>query len=76
MPLGEKLSRYRDQDRSLTALLAVLGLNILVLSPAAHQAVLLTLLARGSLLPLLLAGILTMRRGAFRAVALGWIPPG
>ncbi|MGE5246959.1 MAG: ion channel, partial [Verrucomicrobiota bacterium] len=70
MPLAEKLSRYWDQDRSLTALLVLLGLNILVLSPAARLGSVIAPLAQWSLILLLAAGILAMGRGAYRVIAL------
>jgi hypothetical protein len=71
MPLASLLLKYWDQDRSLTALLILLAFNLLVLSPASELGKFIEPLAHGSLILLLLAGVLTMRRGPLRTVTIG-----
>ena len=71
MPPMEKLLKYWDPDRSLTAMLVLLALEFLILSPASHLVAILIPLAHVGLALLFVAGILTMGRGAFRIVALG-----
>jgi Ion channel len=66
--------KYWDQDRSLTALLFLLALNLLVLSPASRMGKFVTPLTNASLVLLLLAGIRTMApRGVFRIAAIGFV---
>ncbi len=62
--------KYWDQDRSLTALLVLLALNLLVLAPAADLGSIVTPAAQFSLVLLFIAGILSMERGTFRIFAL------
>jgi hypothetical protein len=70
MALSSRLLKFWDPDRSLTALLVLLALNILVLSPASNLGKIVTPVAHLSLGLLFVAGILMMERGAFRIVAL------
>jgi hypothetical protein len=66
----DKLLKYWDRDRSLTAMLVLLALNILILAPASNLGQIVDPVAHASLGLLFVAGILTMGRGVFRIVAL------
>jgi len=66
--------KFWTEDRSLTALLYLLALNLLVLSPASHLGEIVRPLSKISLILLLLSGILTMgSHGHFRIVAIGFL---
>ncbi len=74
MPNAARFLKFWDHDRSLTALLVLLALNLLVLSPASHLGEFVVPLIHASLFLMLFAGILTMgRRGTFRIVAVGFV---
>ena len=64
--------KFWTEDRSLTALLILLAVNLLVLSPMSRLGKIIRPLSDVSLVMLLLAGILTMgRHGLFRIVSIG-----
>jgi hypothetical protein len=64
--------KFWTEDRSLTALLILLAVNLLVLSPMSRLGKIIHPLSDASLIMLLLAGILTMgRHGLFRIISIG-----
>jgi Ion channel len=64
--------KFWTEDRSLTALLILLAVNLLVLSPMSRLGKIIHPLSDASLIMLLLAGILTMgRHGFFRIISIG-----
>lgn len=66
--------KFWTEDRSLTALLYLLALNLLVLSPASYLGEIVRPLSNISLVLLLLSGILTMgMHGYFRIVAISFL---
>jgi len=66
--------KFWDRDRSLTALLVLLAINLLALSPASRLGVFVRPLTSASLYLLLLAGMFTMKRhSTFRIVGTGFV---
>jgi len=65
---------FWTEERSLTALLLLLALNLLVLSPASRLGAIVRPMTSISLILLLLSGIMTMRtHGLFRILAVGFL---
>lgn len=70
--MSARFLTFWTEDRSLTALLILLAVDLLVLSPMSHLGEIIRPLSDASLFMLLLAGILTMgRHGLFRIVSIG-----
>jgi len=66
--------KYWDQDRSLTALLLLVALHLLVLSPATRLGKFVVFLTDASVVLVFLAGIRTIAaRGVFRVAAIGLV---
>lgn len=66
--------KYWDQDRSLTALLFLVALHLLVLSPATRLGKFVVFLTDASVVLVFLAGIRTIAvRGVFRVAAIGLV---
>lgn len=66
--------KFWDRDRSLTALLVLLAVNLLALSPASRLGEFVRPLTTASLFLLLLAGMFTMKRhSTFRIVGIGFV---
>ena len=66
--------KFWDRDRSLTALLVLLAVNLLALSPASRLGYFVRPLTAISLYLLLLAGMFTMKRhSTFRIVGIGFV---